>query len=125
LVIRRLADLLAGKIEGANVLLVGIGFKPGASETSGTPAYQVVQLLRNAGAKPVYVDGNVDVFEVDGQPVEKMDISELGPGHYQAALILSGDQEVDPKVIAVTADQVIDASGGRAPGADRIVCTRL
>ena len=54
-----------------------------------------------------------------------MDALELGPRRFPVAVILAGDPGLDPEVLTATAEQVLDASGGRAPGADRIPCVSL
>lgn len=125
LVVNRLTNLLLGRLKGVDVLLVGVGFKPWSSDTSATPAGPLVRLLRIAGANPMFVDGGVIDFDVDGQPVEKVDALELGPRRFPVAVILAGDPGLDPEVLTATAEQVLDASGGRAPGADRIPCVSL
>ena len=73
----------------------------------------------------MFIDGAVVNFDVDGQPVEKVNVFELHPKRFPAAVILGGDPGLDPEVLTSTAVQVLDASGGRAPGADRISCVAL
>jgi UDP-N-acetyl-D-glucosamine dehydrogenase len=125
LVINRLTELLLGRLKEMDILLVGVGFKPWSSDTSATPAGPLVRLLRIAGANPIFVDGGVNYFDVDGQPVEKIDASELHHKRFPIAVILSGDPGLDPGILTSTAKQVLDASGGRAPGADQIPCDSL
>ena len=124
-VFHRLVELFPGKLEGTEVLIVGVGFKPNSPETIETPTRPLVRLLRKAGAHPVYIDSNVSVFEVDNKGVEKVEFSTLRPGRYKIAVVVAGDNQVDSKGLAQVAELVFDASGGRAAGVDGIACLRL
>lgn len=99
-------------IAGAKVLLVGVGFKIGSSDTTDTPARDVVRSLRVRDAEVYFVDSLVPAFLVDGEPVPRA--RELTPGRFQAAIVLSGDAAVSGEALAAAAPLLIDAGGGRA-----------
>jgi UDP-N-acetyl-D-glucosamine dehydrogenase len=131
-VMQRLVDLLPakrpgvpGKLQGARVLLVGVGFKPGSPETFETPARPLVRGLRSAGSSPMFLDGRVAVFEVDGQIVPKVALSALDGQYFQAAIVLAGDERIDCKELQMVAGFILDASGGRAAGVDQRSCVGL
>ena len=119
-VVDHLADLVEGRggtLEGERVLLVGVGFKVGSSDTTDTPARDVVRTLRQRGAVPVYVDAGVPSFTVDGEPVPRIDGGTLGPGAYSAGIVLSGDATVPGRQLLAAARVLLDAGGGRvSPG---------
>ena len=124
-VLKRLASVFPGKLEGKEVLVVGVGFKPGSSETIETPAQPLVRLLRQAGACPVYVDSAVSVFKVDDNDVEKVEFSAIRPGRFKIAIVVAGDPQVEFKKLSKVVDFILDASGGRAPGVDAVDCFRI
>ncbi len=69
-VVRRATDLLAGNgktIAGAEVLLLGVAYKPNVSDLRETPAEPIARLLRKAGATVSYHDPHVPHWTIDGQ----------------------------------------------------------
>ena len=116
LVTRLVASLeAAGRdVTGAQILLVGVGYKVGSSDLTNTPAREIVRLLRRLGATPVYVDGGAPEFAVDGVAVERAEPGQLESGGFAAALILSGDCRLSGSALRRVTGVVFDASGGRA-----------
>ena len=108
-------------LDGAKVVVVGVGYKLGSSDTTVTPARDVVRRLRERGAQPLYVDAGVPGFEVDGVPVTRVLASDLGvEPRLDAAVILSGDSSVALDVLAGATKLVLDAGGSRVmPGDTR------
>jgi UDP-N-acetyl-D-glucosamine dehydrogenase len=61
-VVQRAAELLAeaGRpLTDARILLVGVAYKPGVSDTRESPALEIIQRLRMAGAQPHFTDRRV------------------------------------------------------------------
>ena len=104
------------ELSGASILLVGLGYKPGSSDLTNTPAREVVRLLRDLGATPLYVDSGVHEFEVDGVPVERVTVEDFGGSRFAAALVLAGDRELASESLFLATDVVVDAGGGRGMG---------
>jgi UDP-N-acetyl-D-glucosamine dehydrogenase len=115
-VVNRLQTILraAGQdLNGARVLLVGVGFKLGSSDTTASPAADIVRLLRHHGASPVFTDSTVFQFAVDTQAVDRVDAGELRGQHFDACIVLSGDRALSGATVASAAACVLDAGGGR------------
>jgi UDP-N-acetyl-D-glucosamine dehydrogenase len=71
-VVQRATDLLARNgrtIDGAQVLLLGVAYKPNVSDLRETPAEPVARLLKEAGAEVSYHDPYVPHWAVDGTTV--------------------------------------------------------
>ena len=119
LTVGRLRSVMIGRgreLSGASILLVGVGYKPGSSDLTNTPAREVVRLLRDLGATPLFVDSGVHEFEVDGLPVERVSVEHCGGSRFAAALVLAGDPELAPESLFQATDVVVNAGGGRAMG---------
>lgn len=103
------------EIAGSRVLLVGVGFKIGSSDTTDTPARDVVRYLRQLDAEVSFADSLVPAFVVDGDPVPRA--REVVPGRYNAAIVLTGDASLPGEVLAAAVPVLLDAGGGRVhPG---------
>jgi UDP-N-acetyl-D-glucosamine dehydrogenase len=115
LVVDRLAALLSGvarRLEGSRILLVGMGFKVGTADTSASPAYDVVRLLRHRGAVPDYLDSRVAAVNIDGQAVERVSNTAVIPGRYAAVIVLAGDPALSADVLRSAGCLVLDTGGG-------------
>jgi UDP-N-acetyl-D-glucosamine dehydrogenase len=69
-VVQRALEVLASvgtPLAGAKVLLVGVAYKPGVADVRESPALEIIERLRQAGASVSYTDDFVDVITtVDG-----------------------------------------------------------
>lgn len=114
---RRLAEREGRGPDGARILLVGVGFKPGSADLAETPAVPVTRLLRAAGAEPAYADSLVPAFAVDGAPLPRLGAEALRPGAphaADAALVLAGDRTITAEALRAACPVVLDAGGGAA-----------
>jgi len=93
------------------VLLVGVGFKIGTSDTTETPAREIVRTLRSRGAQPVYLDSQVPAFEVDGEEVTRIDARDLTDGSFPAGIVLAGDRSLEASLLRGAVRVLLDASG--------------
>lgn len=118
LIVARLQQCLQGsdlQLKKASVLLVGLGYKVGSSDTTNTPVRGLIRRLRHLGATAAYFDDGVAAFDVDGISVPRTSLEHLKPDdRFDAAVILSGAPGVAAETLLEAADVVLDASGGRA-----------
>lgn len=122
----RLAGLLGERglgLEGALVLLVGVGFKVGSADTTETPARAIVRSLRSHGARPVYLDTRVPAFSVDGAAVPRLSPEELADHPIAGVLVLAGDPGVDGNLLQ--GPVLLDTGGGRALRSPLLGAVRL
>ncbi len=94
------------------ILLVGMGFKIDSADTTATPACDVVRLLRQRGAVPVFLDSRIPSFEVDGQAVEAIDSRDLHHDAFRAGLVLAGDPAVAGETLQNAVRVLVDTGGG-------------
>ena len=69
-VVSRIGDCLnkyEKSINGSNILVLGVAYKKDVSDVRESPAYEVIRLLLNKGAKISYNDPHVPDFTVDGK----------------------------------------------------------
>jgi nucleotide sugar dehydrogenase len=112
--VRRLEALMLARgsaLRDSLVWLIGVGFKNGTPDTTGSPAIEVTRTLRNRGARVVYSDSQVPDFTVDDVPVTR--VVPCVPPAAAAALILSGDREIDLAVLDSAVPVVLDAGGAQ------------
>jgi UDP-N-acetyl-D-mannosaminuronate dehydrogenase len=122
---KRIEKFLPDKKNRDEVLLVGVGFKPGSAELTQTPATQLIRLLEKEGIATAYVDSRVPYFEVDGKTIKRIKVEAITVKRFRLAIILNGDNALDLNALTENVDVVFDASGGRAPGVDRVSCYQL
>jgi len=116
-VVRKLEELLHSRdvrLEGAQVCIVGVGFKPDSPDVTNSAAIDLVRALRTRGARVGYIDSLVDSFAVDGTALPRLE-----PGateSLQALLLLGGDRATDMEALAARVPATLDASGRRLLG---------
>jgi UDP-N-acetyl-D-glucosamine dehydrogenase len=115
-VLRRFEEILRARgrlLRSLRVLLVGVGFKPGTADTTGSPARDIARLLRQRGAEVSYLDSLVPEFLLDGQALDRVGEAYLQPGSMDAAIVVSGDRAITIDRLAACSDLVFDARGRR------------
>jgi UDP-N-acetyl-D-glucosamine dehydrogenase len=114
-VIARLQALLAKldlPLAGAGVWIIGVGFKLGSNDSSGSAALGLVRLLTERGCSVVFSDSQIDSLTVDGVPVARAPIEDAS-FRPEVALLLSGDSTVDLRDVAQRCRLVLDLGGSR------------
>jgi len=114
-VVARLQALLAKldlPLAGATVWIIGVGFKLGSSDSSGSAALGLVRLLTARGCSVVFSDSQIDSLTVDGIPVARAPVEDAS-FRPEAALLLSGDSALDLGHVAERCRLVLDLGGSR------------
>jgi nucleotide sugar dehydrogenase len=112
-VLARLQALLATHelpLRGALVWIIGVGFKPGSNDSSGSAAIGLVRLLRAHGCTAVFSDSKIGSLTVDDRPVASAP-SESTSFRPQAALLLSGDPAIELGDVVARSQVVLDLGG--------------
>jgi UDP-N-acetyl-D-glucosamine dehydrogenase len=123
LVVDRLQHLLEKRglsLTGAAVLLVGVGFKPGSSDTAMSPAFGIARALRERASEPFFTDSGVFDFTVDGVPVPAIRAPDLFHRKFTATVILAGDPQLKTEDIRATSGLVLDTMGRRQKTKDAL-----
>lgn len=119
--VARVEELLRQRglaLDGAEVLLVGTGFKVGSSEQDGTPARPITRCLRSRGALVSYYDSANESFSVDDVAVHRVGLDALNNrAPFVVAIVLAGDPGLAADRLTSSVELVLDAGGGRVlPG---------
>jgi UDP-N-acetyl-D-glucosamine dehydrogenase len=117
-VVARLQALLATRnlsLHGALVWIIGVGFKVGSKDSSGSAAIGLARLLRARGCFVVFSDSQIDSLTVDDSPLTPapMESASFRP---QAALLLSGDPALELGDVVARSQVVLDLGGSRIMG---------
>ena len=129
-VVESLAEALKedGKpLKGADVIVVGLAYKPNIDDVRETPAAEIIALLRRRGAAVSYHDPHVPVFPRMRRHSVEMRSVPLTPerlGAADAVVIVTDHEAVDWAMIGRSARLVIDTRNvmSKVPGAQaRIV----
>lgn len=116
LVIGRLqSELLArrSKLEGANVLLLGLAYKKNIDDTRESPALTLIELIEAAGGRCEYHDPYIDEIpptrehpQLSGR--RSIELTPETVGRYAAVLVSTDHDGVDYGMVAAHAQLVVD-----------------
>ncbi len=109
-VVQRLVEVLAadGKALGkAKVLVVGVSYKPGVADVRESPALEIIDRMRDAGASVSFTDDLVDSILVRGGRMSSVRVTD--PAEWDAVLVHTLHPGVDHAWL-VDAPVVLDAT---------------
>ncbi len=113
-VVERAAALLneVGKpLRGADVLLLGVAYKPNVGDIRESPAIEVARMLRDRGADVRYCDPHVSEFAVAGVKVKACQDPVASAAQADLVLIVTPHDQFDIGAIADAAALVLDTRG--------------
>ncbi|WP_412744724.1 nucleotide sugar dehydrogenase [Krasilnikovia sp. MM14-A1004] len=87
-VVQRVVEVLAERetcIVGARVLIRGVAYKPGVADVRESPALEIIERLRRAGARVWFADELVDTVRVGG--VEMTSVAEPGSMDWDLVIV--------------------------------------
>lgn len=103
--IRSALNLSGLPVRGANVLILGVAFKPDVDDSRNSPAERIVELLLEGGAKVRYHDPHIPEFRVGDNVFHRR-------GEVLESVSLDGSEMEDADVVViVTAHTGIDYAG--------------
>ena len=108
----RVADALndEGKaVKGANLLCLGISYKPDVGDMRESPSVKVLDILRRRGAKVSYNDPFFPAIPVNGGWIDRTELSTKVVASADCVLLLSPHESYDLEWIADQASLVFDA----------------
>ncbi len=101
-IVRRVAEDNGGNLQGKNVLVVGVAYKPNVADVRETAAELVIQHLRTHGAVVSWHDDVVSTWKGESSaPLQGADI----------AVVVTKHSSVDEKKIMASAPYVFDTTG--------------
>jgi UDP-N-acetyl-D-glucosamine dehydrogenase len=117
-VVDLVAQVLGGKgrsLEGAQILVLGVAFKPDVDDARNSPAERVIELLLKRGADVSYSDPHVprycvggDVFFPQEHWLEHVDLTDQALAESDCVVILADHRAVDYAQVLQRASIVVD-----------------
>ena len=98
-------------VNGADILVLGVSYKPNVSDQRETPARPLVKLLLEMGADVRYNDPHVDEFRVDGDLVEAADDLATAVSEADIVVLLQPHRLILEADVMGAARRIFDTSG--------------
>ncbi|MFQ5889458.1 MAG: nucleotide sugar dehydrogenase [Gemmatimonadota bacterium] len=95
-------------LNGSELLLLGVAYKPGVDDTRESPALDILQLLVQSGAIVRYHDPFVPRVEVEGGSFQSVPLTAERLAACDAAIVATDHEEVDYDLVAEHASIVVD-----------------
>jgi len=102
-------------LKGAQVLVLGVAFKPDVDDPRNSPAKRVIELLLSRGAEVNYYDPYVprfqvgnDVFHHEGVTLESVSLTDEALSSADCVVIVTGHRDVDYRRVVEQASQIVD-----------------
>ena len=111
-VVDLVADALNGRrqsLNGARVLILGVAYKRGVSDTRESPALDVIERLHAKGATVAYVDPYVPSITVGASVLKSVALEQTAFGQFDCVLILTDHREFPYERVVQEAALVVDA----------------
>ncbi|MFC0600458.1 nucleotide sugar dehydrogenase [Streptomyces palmae] len=102
---------------GAQVLLLGIGYKPDVADQQGTPAGEIASRLLELGAQLSFHDPYAYRWEVRNQPVPRADAPYEAAASADLTVLLQNHHTYDLQGLTVKAQLLLDTRGATPVGA--------
>ena len=107
-------------LSGSRILVLGVAYKPGISDTRESPALKLIALLENAGAEVSYHDPHVPSFSENGLSMSSV---ALEPGAYDCVVVVTNHPEIDYDWLVDESVLVVDlrnATGANGRRSDKV-----
>jgi nucleotide sugar dehydrogenase len=113
-VARRVQDLLNDvdrALKGANVLLLGVTYKPDISDQRESPAVPLAAKIRSRGGVVSFHDPHVPHWNVDGEELKRVPDLDAALRGCDVAVLLQAHSSYDLDALARLAPRVLDTRG--------------
>lgn len=112
--IEELLDTEGPRLDGCDVLVLGVAYKPGVSDTRESPAYEVISLLEQAGARVAYHDPHVPDFKTNDHRYESIELDHETVGTFDCVALLTEHPGIDLNLVIESAPIVFDTRNATA-----------
>ena len=107
-------------LKGSRILVLGVAYKPGISDTRESPAIKLIALLEGAGADVSYHDPHVPSFTENGVSMSSV---ALEPDAYDCVVVVTNHSEIDYDRLIDDSALVVDlrnATGEHGKRSDKV-----
>lgn len=98
-------------VSTADVLVVGVAYKPNVSDTRESPAADIIQHLEERGASVAYHDPFVDSYAVNGTEYHSCELSRDAIERADCVVLVTDHDAIDYGLLADAANVVFDTRG--------------
>ena len=112
--VERIAAALNGRaqsVKGASVLVLGVAYKPGVSDTRESPALEVMRHLGDRGAQIHYVDPFVPAVRIGADTFEASTLTAERLRAADCVVVTTNHREIDWDLVASASRLIVDARG--------------
>src|SRR5438876_4060900 len=95
-------------LNGARIMALGVAYKRGVGDIRESPALEILEKLRDAGADVAYADPRVPSIVLDGTPLKSVEPTAQALAAADCVLILTDHPEFDYRQVVELAPLVID-----------------
>lgn len=126
-VVERLIEALNKEgtaVSQSEVLVLGVSYKPDVPDTRESPAYDIIERIRELGGEVMYHDPHVKRFEVNESVYESTELTEEVLESVNSVVIITDHSEINIKFVADHSNLVLDTRNATA-GIERNNIERL
>jgi len=105
---------MSKSINGSNILLLGMAYKPDIDDVRESPALDVYSLLEAKGAKVSFHDPYVSEIKFDSRVESTIDLDHATLGQYDCVVITTNHSEYDIKAIVENSRLIVDTRNATA-----------
>jgi len=98
-------------IVDADILVIGVAYKPDVDDTRESPALKVMDLLIKEGARVAYYDPHIPIMPKTRKydfKLQSVELKQIDNDHYDAAVIVTDHADIDYREVLVKAKIIID-----------------
>jgi len=93
-------------LNGSDILILGVAYKPNINDTRESPALKIMNLLREAGASVSYHDPHVDTLDPQGLASVALDDGALKDA--DAVVVVTDHDAIDWQLVGAAAAVIVD-----------------
>ena len=105
---------MSKSINGSNILLLGMAYKPDIDDVRESPALDVYSLLEAKGAKVSFHDPYVSEIKFDSRMESTIDLNHATLNQYDCVVITTNHSEYDIKAIVENSTLIVDTRNATA-----------
>jgi UDP-N-acetyl-D-glucosamine dehydrogenase len=95
-------------VNGSNILVLGVAYKPDVSDVRESPALDVIRLLLQQGGRVTYHDPHVRELDLDGATLKSVDLSNEVLSVSDLVVIATNHAAIDYRRVVAKAQRVYD-----------------
>lgn len=98
-------------VKGANILMIGVAYKPDIDDVRESPALDIIALLQKAGATVSYHDPHVPMIALPAGDLESVPLTQSTVASANCVVIVTNHSAIDWDMVARRAPSAVDSRG--------------